>query len=340
MNASRILYTGLSLGILTGCGVDPTPNHGGTSSTGASSLSSVSQTSSVQSGHTSGPSSASSVTTQEVSSGESQPTDSGSGSGSLTVNISFDARVGQTAFACGQSFPGVGAGQGQTITAVDFRFYVSELRLINEQGQEVPVKLDERAPWQAQNVALVDFENNEGACRFGGDPGLNAELTGTIPFGRYRGLRFTLGVPSAINHQDPLLSGAPFQAGGMSWNWLTGFKFLAMEVRQDTGAGQESSTGLFHLGSTGCSAGTDDQGVQCQKSNRGQIDLPNFELGKHQIRVDLAKAFAQSDLSSDRVCHSAGEDCQGMFVQAGVDWDSGAPKPGQTLFESVAIAAP
>lgn len=245
----------------------------------------------------------------------------------LDLRIQFEAKVGAARFVCGQTFANVGTNKS-SIDPVDFRFYVHNLRLIDLEGNQVPVTIPDRELWQAQGVALLDFENDGGSCRFGGDPGLNSVVTGTAPGGFYKGLRFTLGVPADLNHQDPLSLGAPFQSGGMQWNWLTGFKFLALEFRSG------ESSGLLHIGSTACKGGGPDP-VACSKSNRAEIFLPNFEPGVSRIAADLGVVFANSDLSVDQICHSDKESCAPMFAQAGVAWESGLALDAQSFFTAV-----
>jgi hypothetical protein len=46
----------------------------------------------------------------------------------------------------------------------DFRFYIQDLKLIDADGKEAPVKLDSRAPWQSKDLALIDFEDAQGHC--------------------------------------------------------------------------------------------------------------------------------------------------------------------------------
>lgn len=260
----------------------------------------------------------------DASSGSASDAASGSGLDQLDLRVEFDAKVNGAPFACGQTFAGVGTGQS-SIDPVDFRFYVHNLRLIDLQGREVPVSVPERDLWQTQGVALLDFEDNAGSCRFGGDEGLNNLVTGTVPSGSYRGLRFSLGVPAALNHQDPLTLGAPFQSGGMQWNWLTGFKFLALEYRSG------ESSGLLHIGSTACTGGG-PKAIECSKSNRAEVFLPDFVPGVSRIAADLGAVFANSDLRVDQICHSAEQSCVPMFAQTGLAWESGASTDVQSFF--------
>ena len=84
------------------------------------------------------------------------------------VTIDFKAMVGAQAFDCGHT-AGYAVGLG-TIPWVpkDFRFYVSNVRLVTAAGAEAAVTLDP-SYWQNYGVALLDFEDGTGALR-GRDP--------------------------------------------------------------------------------------------------------------------------------------------------------------------------
>lgn len=313
----------MSLGMAAGCGSasEPAPGATGLSSSSAQDSSTQAQGTGPSGGATT---QAELDTSASGSSEAGEPTQ-------IDLRIQFEAKVGAAPFRCGQTFPKVGTSQS-TIDPVDFRFYVHNLRLLDAQGKEVPAIIPEREVWQAQGVALLDFENDEGSCRFGGDAGLNSVITARVPAGRYKGLRFTLGVPAALNHQDPLGLGAPFQSGGMQWNWLTGFKFLALEYRSG------ESSGLLHIGSTACTGGG-PQEVTCRKSNRAEVFFPDFEPGVSRIAADLGAVFAKSDLSVDQICHSDEQSCVPMFAQAGVAWDSGVALDAQSFFSIAGLGA-
>jgi hypothetical protein len=114
------------------------------------------------------------------------------------VTLRFAAQVNGQPFACGQRYADIGTTRS-TITPGDFRFYVSEVALVDEAGRAVPVTLAQDGMWQLDNLALLDFEDGSGPCR-NGTAGTNTEVRGSVPAGRYTGLRFTLGVPFARNH--------------------------------------------------------------------------------------------------------------------------------------------
>ena len=71
------------------------------------------------------------------------------------VTLQFEGMVGDEPFACGQAYE-IGA-PATTMTALDFRFYVSEVALIDVDGNEVPVILEQDGLWQHQHVALIYF---------------------------------------------------------------------------------------------------------------------------------------------------------------------------------------
>ncbi|MGI9627435.1 MAG: MbnP family protein, partial [Longimicrobiales bacterium] len=78
--------------------------------------------------------------------------------GPEAVAINFQAQVNGAAFACGTSYDNVGTSN-TTITPVDFRFYVHDVRLVTSAGSEVPVELTQDGQWQREGLALLDFED-------------------------------------------------------------------------------------------------------------------------------------------------------------------------------------
>lgn len=271
-----------------------------------------------------------------------------------TVTLEFKAVFGDELFACGQQYAGQGTPPS-VVTPQDLRFYVSNLRLINDRGEQVPFEVEERAPFQGGGVALLDFEDGNGAC-LNGDPGVNSAIVGSVPRGQYVGIAFSTSVPLSLNHADPTTLPAPLQAGTMSWGWLLGYKFFVAEVAQvsgssDTDAGVNGAgvdagapiggLGLIHLGSTECVNAFDADGgadvdapssTQCSKPNRNEIELLDFEPDSSTIIVDVAQLFAFTDLTTMSMCHSAGDACPALFSSVGIDFESGEPSANQTVF--------
>lgn len=263
------------------------------------------------------------------------------------VEIAFEARVADLPFACGQDYTGLGS-DGAGGTPQDFRFYVHDVRLVTVDGDEYPVTLADDGEFQGGGVALLDFEDGTGACK-NGTPERHTTLKGTVaPQPRhgghgFAGVRFKIGVPQDLNHQDLTTQPAPLNDTTMSWTWNLGHIFF-------------SAWGLFgtdpyalgvHLGSTGCTGDAmAGEIVSCTNPNRPEIALAGFDPDSSTIIVDWGAMFSgfalatpsaeceQSDGETSCACHSFGPEqlCQDLFTPLGLDWDSGAGAGAQALF--------
>ena len=250
------------------------------------------------------------------------------GQGPQQVTIQFRAAVGTEPFACGQTY----ANQGTAATSVtprDFRFYVQDLRLIDAAGQEVPVTLDVRSPWQAATVALLDFENGQGSCVGSGDVGTNTMITGTVPAGQYTGVAFRNGVPEDLNHDDPTTLPALLRAPQMQWSWLTGFRFVKANLMQVGGAAAQQAA---ETGATGCSGDPGQGTVVCTRPNRNNVVLTGFNPATNVIVADIAPIFASFNLSQTNECHGTGTVCGPMYTATGVNSTTGAALATQAVY--------
>lgn len=276
------------------------------------------------------------------------------------VAINFAAYVGNQKFVCGKSYPGVGTEES-TITPTDFRFYVSNVALIDQDGNAVPLKLAQDGKWQYQNTALLDFENGKSACD-NGTAEINTTVVGTIPEGNYQSLQFTLGVPKNLNHKDAAIAPSPLNLTSMWWNWQGGYKFLRVDLETEdtiTNVGdntnsqvthsQTSSTNthqghngeqtsahsetinsnayLIHLGSTGCSDSSQSDLFDCANPNRAKIVMEDFDPEDNLVIADLGELLAQSDLTSNQVntpngCMSSPEDGDCMPIMQNLNLSS------------------
>ncbi len=238
------------------------------------------------------------------------------------VTLQFALNVGDKAAACGQSYPDVGSSSTE-ISFTDLRFYVSNIRLINAQGQEVPLELAQDGVWQYQNVALLDFEDGSGSCSEGGNTALNSVVKGSVPAGRYTGVALDLGVPFALNHADVTAAPSPLNIQALWWNWQGGYKFIRVDMQtgapgaasapamdmsapaptMDMSATAPASQGemqesgapaptawFIHLGSTGCQS--NDRAAAptapCSNPNLPSARLDDFTPGTSVIVADLA----------------------------------------------------
>lgn len=147
------------------------------------------------------------------------------------VTINFAGWVGDQEFACGENYKKVGTSES-TLTPADFRFYVSNLALVDEEGNAVPIELEQDNKWQYQNVALIDFEDGTGACD-NGTAETRTMVVGTVPEGDYKDLQFTLGVPKQLNHKDAAVAPSPLNLTSLWWNWQGGYKFLRADLKTE-----------------------------------------------------------------------------------------------------------
>jgi uncharacterized repeat protein (TIGR04052 family) len=251
------------------------------------------------------------------------------------VKLRFRAQVGDEPFACGRDYTNQGSSK-LTVTPRDLRLFVQDVALLDADGKEVPVKLDKRDPWQTAEVALLDFEDATGEC-FANEE-TNREITGVVPKGEYRALRFSHGVPEKLNHSDPEMFPAPLQTPGMSWNWLLGLRFVKIELAtqpsatDDLDAGADPGSFSLHVGSTACAGNQNAGTIKCGKPNRSRVELPDFKLGESEIVLDVAPLLRGNDLSQVIECHSGTASCEPLFEALGVSYATGKATEKQSVF--------
>jgi uncharacterized repeat protein (TIGR04052 family) len=255
----------------------------------------------------------------------------------IALTLNFAAMVGAEPFACSdalnpKTYANIGTANS-TVFFKDFRFYVSNLRLIDDSDVEVPVTLTTDGVWQLQtatdgHVALLDFEDGSGNCGDTGNAPINSSIVGTVPAGNYTGVVFELGVPFAINHLDVALAESPLNISALYWAWSIGHKFARIDYAVEGGAPWN-----FHLGSTGCVSGgqTEPPTAECAKPNRPTIKITNFDPTTDVITLDAAEIVADSDLTTNASmtpgCMSfPGDepDCTPLFPNLGLDYATGA----------------
>lgn len=253
--------------------------------------------------------------------------------GDVPITLQFAARAGDQDFSCASTLGGLGTSAG-TWTPLDLRLYAHDFTLIGEDGDEAPLALTQDGMWQQGTLALLDFEDGGGTCD-NGTPETNAVVTGTAPDGAWTGLRFQVGVPFELNHQDASVADPPLNLSSMFWSWNGGYKF----IRLDGETAGIPDGAVFHLGSTGCSA--DDEGVitDCTAPNVASITLEGFDPASSTVVLDLAGLFAAVNLDADEggseLCMSSPADpeCGALFAALGLDFgDTPGDPAAQTAF--------
>ncbi len=196
--------------------------------------------------------STSTTATSTSSSTSSSSGSGGEGGGTTIVDIPFAAEVGDVAFDCAQEYDGIGTTNA-TVSITDFRFYVHDVRLMRADGEAVALELEQDGLWQYENLALLDFENDSGACS-NGTSQTRTVVRGAVPVGAYVGLSFRLGVPAELNHLNAAKAPSPLNLSALFWAWTSGYKYLRVDSIATGAAGPFN----LHLGAGEC---TGDPGM-------------------------------------------------------------------------------
>ncbi|AUH49585.1 metallo-mystery pair system four-Cys motif protein [Chromobacterium sp. ATCC 53434] len=282
--------------------------------------------------------------------------DPGYGGGDTTVR--FALKAGGQPVACHTRIAGIGSGQA-TATLAEGMLYVHDVALINNRGQEVPLRLDQGSKWQYLNLALLDFAG--GSCkdpaRDDGDTpvyqplaGGNSEVVGSVPADSYTGLSFRVGVPVsaknakgedvALNHQPAHSPPHPILGiYWLMWEWQSGHRFMRVDLAPEGGVrragGGTSDRWAFHLGSTDCQPDAAAVGgYRCGKPNRFKVAFDRFDPKSDQVVLDLQSLFAGNDIgrddSADFGCKSNATDaeCRPIFERLGLRLNDSAPGAG------------
>ena len=243
-----------------------------------------------------------------------------------TIEIPFAVRYGETEIGCNS--PDAGPALS------DLRLYVHSVRLFDESGAAIDVALTADGIWQSKDIALLDFENGEGAC-INGSPQTNVVLRGEYSGRAATGLRLEIGVPEGLNHNDPMLAEAPLSFTAMHWHWKSGYKFMRAGLRTPGDDGF-----WMHLGSDRCE-GTIDNILGCRSANRPFVDLPGYRPDASIVVIDLQRLTRDINLADRALsqCQSGPteKECVAPFSSLGLDFDSGDTVSAATVFRVEAL---
>lgn len=230
------------------------------------------------------------------------------------LTLRFSAAVDGAPLACDGTY--AGGLPPTTFELVDLRFFVHEVVLTAEDGADVEAPLAVDAPWQSADVALVDLTGRGGRCE-GASPDTRAEVLLDVPRGRYAGMRFTLGVPPALNHLDSEDAEPPLDQYALWWGWRYGYKYLLLELGP---AGQDEWP--FHLGASGC---TDDGlgNYDCASDNLATVALDGFDPAVDTVTLDVGALIGGSDLDGSDGCQTlpGDADCAPLFERLGLAFE-------------------
>lgn len=242
------------------------------------------------------------------------------------LEIASSATLGGKKAQCGLSYTQASGLRGGFELA-DARLYLSEIELYRiESGRWEPLQLDE-SPWQHAGVVLLDYENARGACESFGSQRTNEKILGRLPKGSYGGLRFTVGIPAAQNHIDPVSATGPLAETGMFWTWQGGYKFLKVDLSMEDGSRYN-----VHLGSTGCRSAAPmiAPDAPCARPNRSRITLFPFDPYREALELQLDSLLVSTPHSSKERspgCMGSLEEaahCEVLMPRLGLDPSSGS----------------
>jgi uncharacterized repeat protein (TIGR04052 family) len=228
---------------------------------------------------------------------------------------------------------------GSKVKLKDARFYVYDVKFISANGTETPFNLisdntNQNSYEDGTSLAQIDFTDQTGDCASGiFSSGTTAstytKLVGSPVIGSFTGLKFTIGVPSSLNHQDSTSAKAPLNSTGMNWSWNSGYKFMKIELIHEGG----SSNNAWHLGSSSCSNSI------CAYSNRTTISVSKssgFNPSSDVVSLDLQAMMNGTNTTTSAIsCHAGPQStdtkCATIGSNLGLKTD-GTPSNSQTVF--------
>jgi hypothetical protein len=129
------------------------------------------------------------------------------------IAIRFYPKFGSSALAFNKKYLNAG---GDSVQFTVLKFYLSEISLIDTTGKYIPMT----------GLSLVDFSTLTNGY---------VEVKTKGPDGTYRGITFSVGVPSSENHKDASTQAPPLGPNaGMYWAWNPGYIFHKVEGKADS----------------------------------------------------------------------------------------------------------
>ena len=181
------------------------------------------------------------------------------------------------------------------------QLYLSDFSLNNK-----PLLLDPTPLHQQPQLALLGT-----VCSDATSDNWQLKFTRPLTSGT---LTFSVGVPLARNHQDPLQAKPPLNQSDMYWSWQQGYKYLRLELSA------ADSQWALHLGATGCQSASPMRPPTspCLAQNRPRIAIA-FQVGQ-SLSLDLAPLLDGISLSADNHCMADANrlSCQTLLPRLGI----------------------
>lgn len=171
---------------------------------------------------------------------------------------------------------------GVKIQLSQLRFYLSNVRLINLDGTEILIP---------ESWILVK-------------PGIETFPIGTVTPGKFKGVKFLVGIDSASNSGGTSPADRPaghplgFQSPSMFWSWASGYIFVRMEGSVDTtGTGTPNLPFVCHVGSNALKR-------EVQINFTDTLSVSSGVESFVHLKVQLDKLFDNVNLKVNRNTHT------------------------------------
>jgi hypothetical protein len=187
--------------------------------------------------------------------------------------LQFEVKNGDESIVIGSKFTD---SQGYYAELKTFKFYVSDINLIAEDGRVESFS----------DVELVDFDGTEK----GGSSNYQSSFTKIVSKGNYDQVQFSVGLPADLNATDPTTepNKSPLSTlSGMHWNWADMFVFIMFEAGVDTNSDQTIDGNIaFHTGL--------DPSFRPENAYPMTFNLEAFAKDTLHVSIDWNKLFPKS----------------------------------------------
>jgi uncharacterized repeat protein (TIGR04052 family) len=200
-----------------------------------------------------------------------------------------------------------------------FAFFISDVKFSDENTEHHPQLIT--TPWQTDNVVLIqphladcsntsEVDEKTTQDERSASPLLKTnnrlQFLSPVDLDSSQQLSFSLAVPFALNHQNPLLQPSPLNLPSMFWSWRSGHKFFRLDIQSP------DNNWVFHLGSVGCTATSTMRSPQseCVQPNRVSFLLDKKHNGTKLV-MHLDKLITHTSMQKNDSClfHSGQENC-------------------------------
>ncbi len=185
-----------------------------------------------------------------------------------------------------------------------FALFISDISFQSTQLAE-PIKLVE-SQWQTAELTLLTPNLTQCGQSDSQQSVVNQSLSkanavitfaNEVELANIEQINFTVGVPFALNHLNPLVQASPLNLPSMFWSWRAGHKFFRLDLQSP------QDNWVFHLGSVGCESASVMRSPQtpCVQANRLNFNLAKQQQGSKLV-LHLDRLLANIELTSSHSC--------------------------------------